>query len=130
MVTQIGQVEEYVRLVIQQTEERQKDIIKEQMKMLKKEISSEMIAAVQRQEAHLKEVVMQSGEGVERAVKESADKMSSDKIELEGRVNEALAQITTALMKLEAAEQNMLPTIELRFNKLESDIAQLEAQRR
>ena len=130
MVSQIEDVAAYVRQAIQRAEVSQTETMDERMANLKSEISLDMLAGMQKQEAHLKEWAVKSGEGIERAVKETAERMAAEKIVLESRMAETLAQMNTALMKLSAAEQGVLPTLEPRFNKLETDIAELEAQRR
>ena len=84
----------------------------------------------QKQDSHLKEWVLDSGKGVEKVVRETAEQTAKDNLDLDQRMGDALSQMNMALMKLSAVEQALLLTLEPRLNKIETEVAELESQRR
>ena len=137
MVTQIRQVEGFVKQALDASVEKQSQDIEVKLQTLKAELTADFAAMrakkdeqCQEKEDALKAWVLSSGEGVEKAVRDTSIQMRSDKLELETRMEAAIEQMTAAVIKLASVEQGILPALEPRLHQMESGIASLEAQRK
>ena len=106
MVTQIGQVEDYVKRAIGE---------------LKMELTEAFTAKLKENEQALKTFM-------ESAAKASGEQMAAKQLDLEGRMEIAQQGMTSALVKLGAVESAILPALEPRLHKMEADLASLEAK--
>ena len=114
MVTQLGQVEDYVKRAIDTAVQIQAQEVVTRIGELKMELTEAFTAKLKENEQALKTLVGS-------AAKASGEQMAAKQLDLEGRMEIAQQGMTSALVKLGAVESAILPALEPRLHKMESD---------
>ena len=149
MVSSVAEVAEFVREAIAQSEARQSTEMARRLSDQKDEITRDAeqvrIAMTQgykeyataadgelstRLEGALQAFVTNTNAGTQTPIKDAAEQTRKEKQDLEVRLEAGMRELNTALIKMAEAELGVLPSLEPRLNKMQSEIAELEANRK
>ena len=130
MVTQISEVEAYVTNAIQASARLADESVTTAITNLKKELTDAFTNRVSEQDALIKSSVEKVASEVKNALEKSEKENGENNHALEQRLEIANQAMLAALAKLGALEGAILPSLEPRLHKFESDLAALEAKGR